>query len=205
MSQMTTKLFEYGRTEIDHLKLADRKLGLAIERLGQVERTVFPDLFASLIHAVVGQLISAKAVHTIWNRMEQRLGAITPGNLAILSADDIQSCGLTMKKATCIHALATQIAQGAFSLEELRYLPDEAVIEALVKQHGVGRWTAEMVLIHGLERPDVVSWGDIAIRRGMMKLYGLDRLTKAQFDDCRHRYSPYGSVASIYLWQIAFE
>lgn len=205
MSQVATKLFEYGQTEIDHLKQADSKLGLAIERLGKVERTVFPDLFASLIHAVVGQLISAKAVHTIWSRMQQRLGAITPANLAILSADDIQSCGLTMNKAKCIHALATQIAQGAFQLEELRRLPDEAVIEALVKQNGVGRWTAEMVLIHGLERPDVVSWGDIAIRRGIMKLYGLDRLTKAQFDACRRRYSPYGSVASIYLWRIAFE
>ena len=68
---------------------------------------------------------------------------------------------------------------------------------------GVGVWTAEMLLIFSLQRPDVVSWGDLAIRRGMMALYGLNSLTRTQFDNYRKRYSPYGSVASLYLWALA--
>ncbi|HEY2492809.1 MAG TPA: DNA-3-methyladenine glycosylase 2 family protein, partial [Paenibacillus sp.] len=62
-----------------------------------------------------------------------------------------------------------------------------------------------MMLMNAMERPDVVSWGDIAIRRGMMKLYGLSELSKEQFEEYRLRYSPLGSVASIYLWTISFE
>jgi DNA-3-methyladenine glycosylase II len=62
-----------------------------------------------------------------------------------------------------------------------------------------------MLLLHAYERPDIVSWGDVAIRRGMMKLYGLDTLTNDQFEQYRTGYSPYGSVASIYLWVISFE
>jgi len=77
------------------------------------------------------------------------------------------------------------------------------VIKRLVSLPGVGVWTAEMMLIFSLQRPDVVSWGDYGIRKGMMKLYGLDELTREQFDKYRKRYSPYGSVASLYLWEIA--
>jgi len=205
VDKIKTKFYEYGQLEMDYLKEADSILGRNIERLGKVERMVIPDLFAALIHAVVGQLISAKAVHTIWNRMQERLGDITPENLARQSADDIQSCGMTMKKATCIHAIAQTIIEGEFSLDELRSFSDEEVIQKLIKLNGIGRWTAEMLLIHAMERQDVVSWGDIAIRRGMMKLYGLSSITRAQFEQYRSNYSPYGSVASIYLWALSFE
>jgi DNA-3-methyladenine glycosylase II len=59
-----------------------------------------------------------------------------------------------------------------------------------------------MLLIFSMERPDVVSWGDLGIRQGMMRLYGLHALTRRQFDEYRKRYSPYGSVASLYLWRL---
>lgn len=180
-------------------------LGLAIERVGKVERVVIPDIFVALVYAVVGQLISAKAVASIWNRMQEQLGEITPGNLANQSVDEIRKCGLTLNKATCIHSLAQSICQGALFLDELKVLPYEEVIRRLVALNGIGRWTAEMVLIHSLERSNVVSFGDAAIRRGMQKLYGQSSLTKEEFDRYCANYSPYGSVAPIYLWEISFE
>jgi len=201
---MTAKVYyNYGQTEIDYLKNADATLGAVMTRLGKVERVIIPDLFAALVHAIVGQLISVKAVHTIWGRMQQRFGEITPHNLAMQTADDIQNCGMTMKKALCIHNIARLVAQGHFDLDELHVLSDVEVIERLTTLNGVGKWTAEMLLINSMERRDVVSWGDMAIRRGMMKLYGLSALTKEQFEQYRTRYSPYGSVASIYLWEIS--
>jgi DNA-3-methyladenine glycosylase II len=205
METVKTKYFEYRQEDIDYLKSVDEILGAAITRMGRVERVIIPDLFAALVHAIVGQLISVKAVHTIWQRMQDQFGEISPHTIAIQTADDIQKCGITMKKAVCIQHVAEAIALGAFSLDELYGLSDLEVIKKLMTFNGVGKWTAEMLLINSMERRDVVSWGDIAIRRGMIKLYGLSTLTKEQFDQYRLRYSPLGSVASIYLWKISFE
>ncbi|WP_139994934.1 DNA-3-methyladenine glycosylase family protein [Paenibacillus paridis] len=205
MGGVKTKFFNYGQEEIDTLKSMDKELGTAMERLGKVERLIIPDLFTALMHAMVSQLISAKAAHTIWQRMLDKLGEISPQNIAGQTVETIQSCGVTMKKASSMLAIAEKIAQGEFRLDELHQLPDKEAIRQLVSLKGVGEWTAEMLLIHGMERHDVVSWGDIAIRRGMIKLYGLPALTKEQFEEYRKRYSPLGSIASIYLWQISFE
>ena len=85
----------------------------------------------------------------------------------------------------------------------LHTLSDNEVIERLTSLNGVGVWTAEMVLIFSLCRPDVVSYEDLAIRRGMMNLYGLKELRKEKFYRYKKRYSPYGSVASLYLWALS--
>jgi len=205
MQTVKTKYFDYGQEEINYLKSVDETLGAAMTRMGKVERVVIPDLFTALVYAIVGQLISVKAVHTIWARMQERLGEISPQNMAMQTAEHIQKCGMTMKKAACIKNMADTIKQGEFHLDELYDLTDEEVIKKLLTLNGVGRWTAEMLLIHAMERRDVVSWGDIAIRRGMMKLYNLRSITKEQFEQYRLRYSPYGSIASIYLWEISIE
>ncbi|RUT35647.1 DNA-3-methyladenine glycosylase 2 family protein [Paenibacillus zeisoli] len=205
MGTLDYKLFEYGRKEMDELSQADKILGAAIQRLGKIDRVIIPDLFTALIHAIVGQLVSVKAAATIWGRMLKHYGAISPQSIAMQNADLIQSCGMTMKKAVCIHNIAVTISQGNFDLDGLHCLSDQQVIHKLSALPGVGRWTAEMLLIHAMERPDVVSWGDLAIRRGMMKLYGLPSISKGQFDTHRSAYSPFGSVASIYLWKISSE
>lgn len=204
MADVETKFFDYGRKEVEYLSNSDPALGDAMARFGRVEREVIPDPFAALVNAIIGQLISVSSAKTVWKRMQERLGDITPENLSAVSADDIQRCGMIMKKAITISELSMGILQGKVCLNDLRQLPDQEVIRYLTTIKGVGLWTAEMLLIHCLERPDVVSWGDIAIRRGMEKLYGFPKLTKDQFKECKNRYSPYGSVASIYLWKISF-
>ncbi|NLY31532.1 MAG: DNA-3-methyladenine glycosylase 2 family protein, partial [Firmicutes bacterium] len=68
---------------------------------------------------------------------------------------------------------------------------------------GVGVWTAEMLLIFSLNRPNILSYNDLAIRRGITNLYGLKELTRDQFEKYRARYSPYCSVASLYLWELS--
>lgn len=205
MGTVHYKIFEYGQKEMNELRRADEKLRAAIDRFGKIDRVIIPDLFTALIHAIVGQLISVKAVATIWGRMLQQFGEISPQSLVVQSADQIQKCGMTMKKAVCIRNIAQMVAQGDFDLDGLYHLSDQQVIHKLSTLPGVGRWTAEMMLIHSMERPDVVSWGDLAIRRGMMKLYNLPSLSKEQFDTYRLSYSPLGSVASIYLWEISSE
>lgn len=203
MPAAKAKFFDYGSKETEYLASADPLLGVAMAGLGRVEREVIPDLFAALVYAVIGHLVSVRSAKTVWSNMQETLGQITPLNLSSFSADEIQRCGVTMKKAVCISALAEDIAQGKLELEGLRNLPDKEVIRRLTGIRGIGKWTAEMLLINSMERPDVVSWGDLAIRHGMEKLYDFPQLTKDQFTKCRDRYSPYGSVASIYLWKLS--
>ena len=110
-----------------------------------------------------------------------------------------------MRKAGYIKGIGEAVMQGQLKIDELPGLSDAEIIKRLSALHGVGVWTAEMLLIFSMQRPDVVSWGDLAIRRGMMNLYGLQALDKAEFARYRQRYSPYGSVASLYLWRLAAE
>jgi DNA-3-methyladenine glycosylase II len=195
--------FKYGSLELEHLKKKDKKLALAIDSIGRIEREVMPDLFAALIHSIVGQQIATKAATTVWGRLQLQCGEITPQAIASADAAEIQTCGLSMRKTLYIKGVGEAALQNDFNIHELPALTDSEIIARLSALSGVGVWTAEMLLIFSLERPDVVSWGDLAIRRGMMNLYGLSKLTRDQFDRYRKRYSPYGSVASLYLWALA--
>ena len=197
------QLFQYGQTEIDYLTRRDRKLGRAIGRIGRIERPVTPDLFTALVHSIVAQQISRKAAVTVWGKLCERLLNVTPRTVAGTDVSDIQKCGMSMRKASHIKGIGEAAIRGDVDLLELRQMSDQGVIEKLSSLHGIGVWTAEMLLIFCLGRPDVVSWGDLAIRRGMMNLYGLKELSKRQFDRFRKRYSPCGSVASLYLWALS--
>lgn len=195
--------FRYGKTEINHLKKRDKKLGAAIDEIGMIKRNVTPDLFAALVASVASQQISAKAAETVWRRMEERLGAITPSSIAGTTPEEIQQCGMSMRKAGYIRGIGDAVCNGSLDLKGIRKLSDDEVITRLSALNGVGVWTAEMLLIFSMERPDIVSWGDLAIRRGMMQLYKKSAIDRAAFERYRKRYSPYGSVASLYLWEIS--
>lgn len=196
-------LFEYGQTEIGYLKRRDRKLGAAIDRIGMIRREVTPDLFTALVKSIVAQQISSKAADTVWARLCNQIPRINPESIASTRIENIQKSGLSMRKAQYIKGLGDVALSGELNLAELCELPDSEIIKKLSSLHGLGVWTAEMLLIFSLCRPDVLSWGDLAIRRGMINLYGLRSLSKEQFDRYRRRYSPHGSVASLYLWALS--
>lgn len=197
------EIFKYGENELAYLKKKDKKLALAIDRIGMVEREVIPDLFAALVNSVVGQQISMKAAATVWNRMLDRFGEITPQSISAATVEEVQQCGISMRKAGYIKSIGDAVIQGELNIDELSELPDEEVCKRLCALNGIGLWTAEMLLIFSMERCNIVSWGDLAIRRGMMMLYKHRKLDKAKFEKYKRRYSPYGTVASLYLWEIA--
>jgi len=196
-------IFEYGQKEIEYLKRRDKKLGAAIDKIGMIEREIIPDPFTALVSSVVSQQISNKAAETVWNRLNKLLGNITPESIAQAELSDIQGCGMTTRKAGYIKGIAEASIFGKVDFNSLHALTDEEIINKLSSLHGVGIWTAEMILIFSLCRPDVVSYKDLAICRGMMNLYGLKELSKEKFERYRARYSPYGSVASLYLWALS--
>ena len=199
----SSPVFRYGVKELDYLRKKDKKLAKAIDRIGLLERAIIPDLFTALIRNIVAQQISKEAMVTIWGRMKERFGDITPTKFCSLSDEEIQSCGMSMRKAGYICGVSHAAAEGDLDLPALGGLSDEEVIEHLSSLRGVGRWTAEMLLIFSMERPDVLSHGDLAIRRGIMMLYGHTTLDRERFERYKKRYSPYGSTASLYLWEIS--
>ena len=158
-----------------------------------------------MIDSIVSQQISGKAAETVFNRLCNLVGEISPAAIARVSVEEIQQCGMSLRKASYIKGIADAVFSGEFNLEELKSLPDDQVIKRLTTLRGVGAWTAEMLMIFSMERPDVVSWDDLGIRRGMCKLYNHKVLTKEQFMRYKKRYSPFGSVASLYLWEISAE
>lgn len=198
-----TDFFLYGENEIQHLKKCDAKLAAVIDQIGHIDRPVIPDLFEALVNAIAGQQISSRALETVWARMQQRLSPINPAHFDALTAEEIASCGLSMRKAGYLKAIAAQAVSGALDLDALHVLPDDEVCHRLCSLPGVGQWTAEMLLIFSLQRPDVLSFGDFGIRRGLRMVYHHRELTPALFEKYRRRFSPCGTVASLYLWAVS--
>ena len=194
--------FEYGIAEIECLKRKDIVLSRAIEQIGHIDREVTPDLFRSLIHSIVGQQISTKAHQTIWVRMREGL-EMTPENILQTPIDIIQAFGISTRKALYIKNAAEMIVTGELEMESLQSQSDEEVCNRLVSLPGVGKWTAEMLMIFSMQRRNVISYGDYAIQRGLRMLYRHRKITPELFGRYQRRYAPYASIASLYLWAIA--
>ena len=193
----------FSEDEISGLKKKDKKLAKAMDEIGEIKREINPDLFESLVNNIVGQQISMKAQDTIWKRFLDHFSAITPENIYNASLEEIQSLGISMRKATYIHKAAEKVHSGELDIHKLWEMSDEDVSKTLVSLDGIGLWTAEMLMIFSMGRKDILSFGDLAIRRGMMNLYGHKEITKERFEKYRKRYSPYGTLASMYLWELS--
>ena len=195
--------FVYGDEETNYLKEKDKKLGAIIDKIGHIDREINPDLFSSVIHSIVGQQISSKAHATIWGRLKNLCGEITPKTIGVLSVEELQSVGVSIRKASYIKDFAAKVTNGEFSLKATEKLSDEEFIAALTTLKGVGRWTAEMLLLFCLCRPNVLSFDDLGIRRGMCSVYRHRELTPTLFNKYKRRLSPFGSVAALYFWAVA--
>lgn len=196
-------VFTYGETEIRCLEERDPVLGAAMDRIGPIKREVIPDLFEALVHSIVGQQIATKAQAAIWARLKERFGILTPSLLLSLEPGALREWGIPLRKEQYIREAAEKIAAGELDLAAVEKLDDDAFCAALSQLKGVGVWTAEMLLIFSLQRPDVLSRDDLAIQRGLRMLYGRPSISDREFDRIRRRYSPYATVASLYLWAIA--
>ena len=195
--------FAYGTTETDYLCRKDKRLARVIERVGPIRREVRPDLFDALMHAIVGQQIATKAQQTVWNRLVQALGEVTPATVDRMEAEALQRLGLSFRKVGYMKGAARKALLGELDIEALRHMDDTCVSAVLCQLEGVGVWTAEMLMLFSLQRPDVFSFGDLAIHRGLRMVYRHKVVNRERFEMYRRRFSPCGSVASLYLWAVA--
>ncbi|MBL0375121.1 DNA-3-methyladenine glycosylase 2 family protein [Rhizobium sp. KVB221] len=155
--------------------------------------------FETLAASIIGQQLSVKAADTIERRVLEAIGGSwSPGGILAAEPERLRTCGISNAKVKYIRALAERVAAGAMDFDAMTAEPDnEVVINQLVTLPGIGIWTAEMFLIFGLKRPDVLSLGDAGLQRAVRQLYGEDQ-TMA---DIGERWRPYRSFASWYLWR----
>ena len=195
--------FAYGERELSYLRQKDKRLGAVIDRIGQIDRAVDPNLFSSVVHHIIGQQISTKAQATIWQRIQDTLGEVHAATILNAGVPALQALGMTFRKAEYITDFAEKVHTGAFDLNAVECMNDEDAIRALSSLKGIGVWTAEMILLFCLQRPDIFSYDDLAIRRGLRMVYHHREIDRERFERYRRRFSPYGSVASLYLWAVA--
>ena len=195
--------FQYGEKEIAYLKQKDPKLGDVIDQVGMVKRAVDPDLFSSVVHHIVGQQISTKAQATIWKRVQDDRGIVQADTILDAGVTHLQSLGMSFRKAQYIVDFAERVKSGAFDLTGIYHKSDEEAIQDLMSLRGIGLWTAEMILLFCMQRPNVLSYGDLAIHRGIRMVYHHRQVSRSLFEKYRRRFSPYCSVASLYLWAVA--
>lgn len=200
----TEKLyFEYSEKETEYLKFKDSVLGEAIDNIGHIYRPIIPDMFKALVNSIVGQQISTKAQKTIWERLCDDFAPINPENIVAISADKLQTCGISMRKVNYIKDIAEAVVNNELDLNAFVSMTDDEVCSILTKLKGVGVWTAEMLMIFSMQRMNILSWNDLAIQRGLRMLYRHRKITPELFVKYKRRYSPYSTVASLYLWEIA--
>lgn len=195
--------FQYGEKETDYLSKADKKLSKVIKQIGHINREVDTDLFSAVTHQIIAQQISNVALETVWERLNGLIKKIDAKNILALDRLDFQKIGISFKKVDYIRDFAQKVEDGDFDLDSLYSLSDEEVSKKLVSLKGVGEWTAEMIMIFCMQRPNILSFSDLAIQRGMCRLYSLSKIDEETFEKCRKTYSPYCTVASLYLWEVA--
>lgn len=167
-----------------------------------------PDVFRDLIHAIVNQQLSGKAADTIFGRLETLTGraSITPKSILKLRPSSLRACGLSAAKAETIRGLARAVMDEKFDLRTIHAHPDEKVVELLTSVKGIGPWTAEMILMFSLGRVDIFSKGDLGLRKGIMRLYGLRTMpSERTMDRLARAWKPYRTYAARILWRVADE
>jgi DNA-3-methyladenine glycosylase II len=195
------------------LAAADPTMAALIERVGKIDISTRlrrrseerpTDAYGALLRAIVGQQLSTKAARTIYGRVRDLFGGTTPSPEQLLEAseEDLRGAGLSGRKVEYIRDLAAHVLSGELELDRLDELSDEEATAELVAVRGLGQWTAEMFLLFHLERPDVLSGGDLGIRKAVQIEYGLKEMpTPERVLEIGEPWRPHRSLASLYLWE----
>jgi len=186
------------RTARTHLRRACPVMAALITRHGACPLAEgSPDAFETLATSIIGQQISLHAAEAIGRRVLARIGGFTPARVLSVSTEALRAAGLSAGKARYLTELARRVAEGRLNLAALPQMSDAEVIAALVELPGIGQWTAEMFLIFGLKRPDVLSLGDAGLQRAARMLFG----ESVDLRQAGEPWRPWRSVASWYLWR----
>jgi 3-methyladenine DNA glycosylase/8-oxoguanine DNA glycosylase len=192
---------------IEHLTSKDSRLAHLIERVGPFAMPIrrLHNPFEALARNIIFQQLHGNAAAAIHARVLALFGKsrLDPQDILAASDEKLRSAGLSRAKLVAVKDLAAKTLDGTVpTLAQLKRMSDEEIVERLTQVRGVGRWTAEMLLIFRLGRADVLPVGDYAVRKGFMLAYGLKEMPKQkELETYGERWRPYRSIASWYMWR----
>ena len=193
-----------ARAAVTYLTRTDPRLGALIRKIGPHRLVITASPFVALVGSILQQQVSMSAAAAVQRRVKALCprGRISPAAILALRDGELRGAGLSRQKARYVRSLAEHFASGALSPRKLRSMNDDEVIAATTQVKGVGRWTAEMLLIFCLERPDVWPIDDLGLRKAVRDFLGTAELPDAQtMQTTGEPWRPYRTYASWYLWR----
>jgi DNA-3-methyladenine glycosylase II len=187
-----------------HIGKADPIMKQIVKNVGPYELEVRGAPYEALIRAILYQQLAGPAAAAIERRFLALFGDRIPESheLAVMTDEQLRAAGVSRQKAGYMRSLAEHFDNGALSDKHIRRASDDEAIELVTQVKGIGRWTADMLLLFCLGRPDVLPVGDLGVRASMRDAYGLDDLpTPAQMEEIAEPWRPYRSAATWYLWR----
>lgn len=198
-----------GKAAVSALKASDRKLARLIDALGPIDPQAWrkgrpvDNAFSVLVYSIIRQQISGYAGDAIAGRFRSLFGGRMPTPAELLATDvaALKGVGLSTAKTAYIRSLAEHVVSGVLDIDHIDTLPDDEVRRQITAVKGLGPWTADMFLLIHLQRPDVLSGGDLGIRQAVQRLYKLDHLpTVKEVAEVGQKWRPNRSLAGFYLW-----
>ena len=190
----------------EYLSKSDPVLAPIIADAGLATLEAHQDYYGALVNSIISQQLSVKAADAIEKRFLMLFDGKfpTPEQILTKSADELRAIGFSYMKAGYAHDLAQHILDGKIKFEKFDNFSNDFIIAELIDVKGIGEWTAHMFLMFCMGRLDILPVGDLGIRNGITKLYGLNKV--ATPDDVirisrQNKWAPYQSVASWYVWQ----
>jgi DNA-3-methyladenine glycosylase II len=193
---------EYWAQACEHLMRKDRVMRRLVPKFPNASLETRGDAFVTLARSVVGQQISVKAAQSVWDRFAALMRSVKPQAVLKLEVEAMRGAGLSGRKVEYIKDLATYFHEGRVHVKQWGEMTDEAIITELIAIRGIGRWTAEMILMFHLMRPNVLPLDDVGLLNGVSKLYfSGEKVSRSEVRDLARAWAPYSSVATWYIWR----
>jgi len=194
---------DYWAEACKHLVKKDRVMKRLIPQFGDAALQTRGDPFITLARSIVGQQVSVASAQAVWERLVALLPrGMKPASVLKLKIDDMRAAGLSARKVEYLVDLALNFEAGTVHVKAWEDMPDEDIIAELIAIRGIGRWTAEMFLMFGLMRPNVLPLDDIGLLRGIsLNYFSGEPVTRSDAREVGEAWAPYRSVATWYLWR----
>jgi len=194
---------KYWNSAVKYLSKKDPVMKKLISQYKDKTLTTRKDIFYSLCKSIIGQQISVQAANSVFKKFEKVCnGKINPKKINKLRPVKLKRCGLSRQKVKGIKELAIKFENKSFDPKKIKFMTDEEAIIYLSSLRQIGRWSAEMILLFTLNRPDIWPVQDIGLLRSISNNYKKKYFPPKKFIEfLRKKFTPYCSVATWYLWR----
>ena len=189
-----------GLAALAELARRDRDIARAWAAVGDPPPRRRPKGFPALVGSIVAQQVSAASARAIWTRL-QAAGPLTAERFLALGDAELRAIGFSRQKILYTRGIAEAIRSGELNFRRLHRLADESAIEELVRLKGIGRWTAEIYLLFGLQRLDIWPADDLGLQVGVQRLKRLERRPdRSAMVEIAEPWRPWRGAAARFLW-----